>query len=150
MIICLPFHQSTTPSNIRSTLPVIELLIVIISCSTAHLSVWLCCSIVHWLLGQYAQLDFVAEWFKQLSYLVATHLFWTRAYRAIRMQKFTNLCLLPGLMVGLLYCTATVVLGLVMVNDYKAACLGECSFVFVCLLEMSREVIVRYVVHSLN
>ena len=82
------------------------------------------CSIVHWILGQYAQLDFMAQWFKQLSYLVVTHFFWTRAHRAIRREKLTNFCLLPGLVIGLIYCTGTVLLGVIKVNDYADACLG--------------------------
>jgi len=84
-----------------------------------------CYSTVHWLLGDYAQLDFVAQWFKQLSYLVVTHFFWTRAYRAIRREKLSVFCLLPGLVIGLIYCTVTLGLGIAYVNDYTDACLGE-------------------------
>ncbi|KAF6033072.1 hypothetical protein EB796_008653 [Bugula neritina] len=79
---------------------------------------------VHWLLGDYAQLDFVAQWFKQLSYLVVTHFFWTRAYRAIRREKLSVFCLLPGLVIGLIYCTVTLGLGIAYVNDYTDACLA--------------------------
>ena len=69
----------------------------------------------------------MAQWFKQLSYLVVTHFFWTRAHRAIRREKLTNFCLLPGLVIGLIYCTVTVLLGVIKVNDYADACLGKVS-----------------------
>ena len=83
------------------------------------------CSIAHWLLGRYAQLDFAAQWCKQICYLVITHLFWTLAQRDMRRPKLTRFCLLPGLIFGFIFCTVTVVLGAITVNQYEDACEGN-------------------------
>lgn len=84
----------------------------------------LCYSLVHWLIGDYAQLDFLAQWFKLAAYLFVTHSLWTRAHQTIQTDKLTNCCLLPGLLLGLIYCTTTVILGAVMVTNYQSACRG--------------------------
>ena len=80
---------------------------------------------MHWLLGRYAQLDFAAQWCKQICYLVITHLFWTLAQRDMRRPKLTRFCLLPGLIFGFIFCTVTVVLGAITVNQYEDACEGN-------------------------
>lgn len=86
------------------------------------------CSLIHWVLGDYAQLDFMAQWFKQLCYLVVTHFFWTRAHRALRTLNLMSLCLYPSLIIGFIYCTVVVIVGLLTVKEYKDACLGKnCS-----------------------
>lgn len=81
-------------------------------------------SIVHWMIGEYKQLDFFAQWFKQLSYLVLTHFFWTRA---IRRRRLTYFCLIPGLLLGLVYSTVLVVVfGVIQrIDDHAAPCLGK-------------------------
>lgn len=45
---------------------------------------------VHWVLVQYAQMDFVLQYLKLIQFLVMCHFYWTLATRALRRERLTN------------------------------------------------------------
>lgn len=45
---------------------------------------------VHWVLVQYAQMDFVLQYLKLMQFLVMCHFYWTLATRALRRERLTN------------------------------------------------------------
>lgn len=45
---------------------------------------------VHWVLVQYAQMDFVLQYLKLIQFLVMCHFYWTLATRALRRERLTK------------------------------------------------------------
>ncbi|XP_071113442.1 uncharacterized protein [Haliotis cracherodii] len=78
---------------------------------------------VHWVLGGFAQLDFVLQWLKLLQFLVMCHFYWTLATRALRREKIAKRFLTPFLMAACVYFTVITALGIINVQSTHIECL---------------------------
>ncbi|KAK3098801.1 hypothetical protein FSP39_023251 [Pinctada imbricata] len=78
---------------------------------------------VHWVLVQYAQMDFVLQYLKLIQFLVMCHFYWTLATRALRRERLTKLFLIPLLLVVCVYFTVIATLGIVNVKDSMIECI---------------------------
>lgn len=78
---------------------------------------------VHWVLVQYAQMDFVLQYLKLIQFLVMCHFYWTLATRALRRERLTNWFLIPLLILVCVYFTVIATLGIVNVVPAITECL---------------------------
>ncbi|XP_062571002.1 uncharacterized protein LOC134233018 [Saccostrea cucullata] len=78
---------------------------------------------VHWVLVQYAQMDFVLQYLKLIQFLVMCHFYWTLATRALRRERLTKWFLIPFLILVCVYFTVIATLGIVNVEPAITECL---------------------------
>ncbi|CAH1799517.1 unnamed protein product [Owenia fusiformis] len=78
---------------------------------------------VHWMLGKFAQMDFVMQHLKLTQFLVVSHFYWMLATRVLKRERLTNWVLLPCLTVAYIYFTVVALLGITQVKTTFVECL---------------------------